>query len=68
MPFVNSSAISRIEHDAATGYLDIWFTGSGGPYRYYGVPRSVYEAFLAAWSKGTFFNMHIKDRYSARAA
>ncbi len=60
MPFVNSSAISRIEWD--NGTLSIWFHESGR-YDYYGVPESVYNAFLAARSKGQFYNDHIKDRY-----
>lgn len=60
MPFVRSSAISRIEWN--NGTLSIWFHESGR-YNYYGVPESVYNAFLAASSKGGFFNDHIKDRY-----
>ena len=63
MPYVNSTAIYRIEYDAPTRRLDIWFRGSGGPYSYYGVPENVYEAFLASSSKGTFYADHIRDRY-----
>lgn len=66
MPYVSSSAISRIEHDAATSVLSIWFHDRGGPYQYYGVPGSVDDAFLAAGSKGRFFNDHIRDRYAER--
>lgn len=64
MPTVNSTAIRRIEHDDRSLQLSIWFKDSGGPYTYYGVPRSVYLAFLAAGSKGAFFNDYIKDRYN----
>lgn len=60
MVFVRSSAISRIEW--RNGTLSIWFHESGR-YDYYGVPESVYNAFLASSSKGGFFNDHIKDRY-----
>ena len=60
MPYVNSSAISRIEW--AGGTLSIWFRESGR-YDYYGVPENVYTAFLSARSKGSFFNDHIRDRY-----
>jgi hypothetical protein len=60
MPPVSSSAIARIEWEAGT--LSVWFHESG-KYDYYGVPESVYHAFLAARSKGTFFNDHIRDRY-----
>lgn len=60
MPTVLSSAITRIEWDSGT--LSIWFHESGR-YDYYAVPETVYHAFLAAPSKGTFFNDHIRDRY-----
>ncbi|WP_456390709.1 KTSC domain-containing protein [Profundibacter sp.] len=60
MPYVNSSAIARIEWD--NGTLSIWFHASGR-YDYYKVPASVYQAFLAARSKGQFYNDHIKDKY-----
>lgn len=60
MPFVSSSAISRIEWNHGT--LSIWFHESGR-YDYYSVPESVYRAFLSSHSKGQFFNDHIKDRY-----
>ncbi len=61
MPFVTSSAVSRIEF--AADIMQIWFVGSGGPYSYYGVPEQVYCAFLVAQSKGRFLNEHIKGRY-----
>jgi len=60
MPYVRSSAISRIEW--SNGTLSIWFHESG-KYDYFGVPESVYNAFLEARSKGTFFNDRIRDRY-----
>jgi hypothetical protein len=64
MPYVSSSAIRRVEHDERSLQMQIWFVESGGPYTYYGVPRSVYDAFLRAGSKGAYFNTHIKDRYA----
>jgi len=63
MPYVHSSAISQIEHDEASGNLYVTFHKSGA-YTYYGVPRSVYLAFIAAASIGTFFADRIRDRYS----
>jgi hypothetical protein len=65
MPRVNSSAMHRVEYDATTGQLDIWFNGSGR-YSYYGVPDRIYEGLLGAGSKGSFFNDHIRDRYGVR--
>jgi hypothetical protein len=63
MPTVSSSAIHEIEFDELTHRLYITFT-SGKTYTYYGVPRSIYERFVHAASKGSFFNDYIKDRYS----
>lgn len=58
--FSDSSAIRRIDYEA--GELSVWFT-SGEHYVYFGVPEKVYEAFLAADSKGGFFAEHIRPRY-----
>jgi hypothetical protein len=63
VPLVASSAIQSIEFDELTNRLRITFT-SGKTYTYYAVPRSVYEGFLNAPSKGEFFNEYIKDQYS----
>lgn len=60
VPYVQSSAIQRIEW--SNGVLSIWFHESG-KYDYFNVPEHVYHAFLAARSKGEFFNDHIKDKY-----
>ncbi|MDF2813174.1 MAG: hypothetical protein K0S56_4205 [Microvirga sp.] len=62
MPEVISSAIQRIEYDAGARKLHVVFHETGA-YTYYVVPRSVYEAFLNAPSKGQFFNERIRDRY-----
>jgi hypothetical protein len=62
MPYVNSSAMSRIKWDSGT--LSIWLTGSG-KYDYYNVPEALYESLLEARSKGTFFNDHVRDQYGA---
>lgn len=63
MPYVNSTAISRIEYDQGKAQLHVWFRESGQRYTYYGVPQQIYDAFLAARSKGQFFGDHIRDRY-----
>jgi hypothetical protein len=36
---------------------------SGAVYRYFGVPRSVFEGLLAADSKGAYFNRHVRSRF-----
>ena len=61
MPIVSSSAIFRVEWSEGT--LSIWFRSSGKRYDYFGVPESVYREFLAAPSKGRFYDRHIKDHF-----
>ncbi|WP_313595263.1 KTSC domain-containing protein [Rhizobium sp. AN5] len=65
MPYLRSSAISRVEYNDATSTMSIWFVESGGPYDYYRVPERVYLGIIKASSAGTYFNMHIRDRYSS---
>lgn len=66
MPYVISTAISRIEYDAMTHRLDVWFTSGGGAYSHYGVPEGVYRAFLAAASKGSYYADHVKPYCGSR--
>jgi hypothetical protein len=61
-PAANSTAIERIEYDALARQLRVTFPG-GNTYKYYDVPRGVYQSFLEAPSKGVFFNGYIRDRY-----
>lgn len=35
----------------------------GTVYRYFTVPRTVLDQFLAATSKGAYFNRHIRERF-----
>jgi hypothetical protein len=62
MPNVSSTAIQRVDYDEVTCHLRITFV-TGNVYKYYDVPRGIYECFLRASSKGAFFNEHIKDHY-----
>lgn len=48
-----------------SGTLEVAFH-DGGMYQYSGVPESVYRDFLSAYSKGSYFHDHIKDRYPYR--
>ena len=58
---VDSTVIASVVYsdDAA---LDIDFT-SGARYRYFAVPAQVFHEFLAADSKGVFFNRRIRSHY-----
>jgi lysyl-tRNA synthetase class 2 len=57
-----SSVIRAFDYDAAERRLDIQFQ-TGRRYAYHGVPEDVYRAFAGAFSKGEYFNAHIRDIY-----
>ena len=59
---VDSSVIDNIAYNPQGKILTVDFN-SGTIYQYYNVPESVYEAFLAASSKGEFLNNTIKQRF-----
>ncbi len=59
---VHSSAIAAVQYHAAQQQLDIELT-NGRAYRYLDVPPEVYQAFMAADSKGGFYNDEIRDAY-----
>lgn len=57
-----SSVIRRFDYDAADRRLEILFQ-TGRRYAYHDVPGEIAEGFRAAFSKGEYFNAHIRDRY-----
>lgn len=57
-----SSVIRAFDYAPADRRLDILFV-SGRLYSYHDVPEDVAGAMRAAFSKGEFFNRHIRDRY-----
>jgi hypothetical protein len=62
---IESEAIDEIAYDEERSIMFVRFA-HGGSYRYFDVPKRVYEDFLAAESHGRFFHDHIRDRYSYR--
>lgn len=62
---VSSSAISAVGYDPATMRMKIQFV-EGPTYDFCGVPESVFNGFLNAWSQGTYYNEHIRDRYQCQ--
>jgi hypothetical protein len=62
VPQVVSSAVARVDYDDATATLYVTFRDSGS-YAYRGVPRHVFDAFLASRSKGRFFARWIRGQY-----
>jgi len=62
MPVFNSTAIIRAEYNPETEEMQVWFPDAG-PYDFCGVPERVWEGLLDAKSKGSFYNVHIRDKY-----
>ena len=59
---VRSSTVRSIGYDDAACVLEVEFH-SGGLYQYFGMQKSVYDAFMSSSSKGRYLDQHIKDRY-----
>ena len=55
--------IDRIVFDDDACTLDVSFRRSARRYRFSGVPRAIYEGFVAAPSAGRFFNEAVKGRF-----
>jgi hypothetical protein len=60
---VESSTLRSAGYDAPSRTLEIEFQ-NGHVYRYFGVPRSVYDSLMAASSKGQYFNQCVKAVYA----
>ena len=65
MKVMPSSVIEDYDYDADARELEITFV-TGRVYVYSRVPEDVFEGFLAASSKGEFFNAHIRNDYPYR--
>lgn len=59
-----STLIRNSRYDSETRTLSVWFVTSGKRYDYADVPPETYDAFRAAFSKGRFFNRHIRTRFA----
>jgi hypothetical protein len=57
-----STVIRSYRYDRRRRALEIVFQ-SRRRYTYLGVPEQTYDAMKAAFSKGEFFNRHIRDRF-----
>lgn len=58
---VQSSLLASIGY-SVHATLDLEFR-SGALYRYFAVPRAVFEELMTTESKGAYFNLHIKRRF-----
>ena len=59
---VESTSLESVGYDSTEQVLEVEFK-HGAVYEYLEVPADVFEAFLAAASKGSFFNSDIKHSY-----
>jgi lysyl-tRNA synthetase class 2 len=57
-----SSVIRHYWYDPEHHRLELVFV-SGRRYRYHDVPEETYHSMKRAFSKGEFFNAHIRDQY-----
>ena len=58
-----STVIRSFRYDADSRKLFIIFQ-TGRRYTYEDVPEEIYEAMKGSFSKGEFFNAHIRDNFS----
>jgi hypothetical protein len=58
-----SSVIASFNYNAENEILQIIFV-SGKIYNYKKVPEGIYHAMKASFSKGIYFNHHVKNNYS----
>jgi hypothetical protein len=58
---VTSSSIAAVGFEDGT--LAVRFHTSSTIYLHHGVSYEVYEALMNAYSKGSYYNEHIRDRY-----
>lgn len=59
---VRSSAIRAVGYDPVSGKLRITFE-QGDTYDFCGVPQHIHDGLMNAYSKGSFYNDHIRDRF-----
>ena len=58
---VVSSLLSSIGY-SIEATLELEFR-SGAIYRYFAVPKAVFQELIAAESKGAYFNRHVRNRF-----
>jgi len=58
----DSTLVENIVYNPEKRSLDVWFT-TGSAYTYFGVPLIVVFRFVAAKSKGEYFNRNIRGKY-----
>ena len=64
---LKSSRIKSVEYNDSTEVLTIDFV-KGGRYKYYSVPKIVYDTIIKDKSPGAFFDNYIKPIYKYKKA
>jgi hypothetical protein len=62
---VTSTSIAGLGYHPRLEVLEVAFR-SGAVYRYFGVPRPVFDALMKADSKGRYFSQTIRNRFEFR--
>lgn len=65
MVYVDSVSIAAVGYDGDSQELHVQFV-SGETYAYQNVPPTIFDAFIAAPSKGSYFNREVKPAYQHR--
>lgn len=63
---LTSSALASAGYDSAANILEVEFLRSGSVYRYYGVPKPVFDGLMGAASAGGYYNQVIRGQYTSR--
>jgi lysyl-tRNA synthetase class 2 len=58
-----SECVRNIQYNELSETLTVEFQARG-TYQYFNVPISEAAGFISSSSKGTYFNLHIRDRYN----
>ena len=59
---LDSTLLARATYRPSSSLLDLEFR-NGAIYRYFAVPAATYQGLLAADSKGSYFNLQIRDGF-----
>ena len=59
---VSSSNLRSIGYEPETATLEVEFN-NGSVYQYHGVSKEIFDSFMQAGSKGSYFNANIKNNY-----
>lgn len=59
---VESSSLASVGYETRSRTLEVEFH-DGAVYRFLGVPPTMHDDLMNAASKGSFFNLHVRENY-----